>query len=470
MRKNTKFGINALIITLVTVAAVILVNAVISTIAGKVPMKFDLTQDKIYEFSEHTKEIMSEIDKEINVYALYPANTNANEYITYAEEYLAKYEALNKNFKVTYIDPYSNPNFAKKYETQGETISAGSIILECGDNFRVVTMNQMYTTNSYTGATSIDMEKKITSAVMHVTGQEGTTKVYFVEGHDEYASTELALALAESGYKYDSINIGAKGIPEDAAMLIMLAPSKDLTAEERDALDTYLDNGGKALFAFEPGMPPLERLSSYLAEWGIVPRNDFIVENDPDHAFRIQTGMTIPAPSFVEHDITENLISQKLVYMTPSAGSLELDKNNIRRAELTPLMTTSEDSWGKVNLTSGTLDKEDGDNEGPLTVAALSEMPDENRSSIMVIGSLTAIELSGILQESSYANGDFILNAIGYITETDNSMDIRAKVISASSLTMSQSQVVITWVLLQYILPIIVIVIGLIVWLKRRYK
>ncbi len=470
MRKNTKFGINAIIITLVTIAAVILVNAVASTLADKLPVKFDLTQDKVYEFSDHTREIMSKLDKEINVYALYPANTNANQYITYAEEYLAKYEALNKNFKVTYIDPYTNPNFAKKYETQGESIGAGAVVLECGDKFRAVTMNEMYTTNSYTGSTSIDMERKITSAVMHITGQSGNTKVYFIEGHDEHSSTELSKALGENGYKYETINIGAKGIPDDAAMLIVLNPSKDLTAEERDMLDGYLDKGGRAMFAFEPGMPRLERLSSYLAEWGIVPRNDFIVENDSDHAFRIQSGVTIPAPVLSEHSITNNLISQKLVYMTPSAGSLELNKNNIRHAELTSLMNTTEKSWGKVNLAASTLEKEEGDNEGPLTVAALSEVYGENGGSIMVIGSLTAIELSGILQESSYANGDFILNSIGYLTQTDGSMDIRAKVISASSLRMSQAQVVITWVLLQYIIPLIVIIIGLVVWFKRRYK
>ena len=125
-------------------------NAILTVISSKVPMKIDLTREKVYELSANTKEVMKKLDKEIDVYALYPANTGSNEYITYAEEYLDKYSALNKNFKVTFIDPEKNPGFAKKYEEQGQQISTGSIILQCGDRVKTVAFSQMYSTNDYT--------------------------------------------------------------------------------------------------------------------------------------------------------------------------------------------------------------------------------------------------------------------------------------------------------------------------------
>lgn len=470
MKNNTKFGINAIIITIVTVAAVILVNAIISTISSKLPMKIDLTKDRVYEFSQHTKEVMKKIDKEINVYALYPSNTNANEYITYAEEYLAKYSALNSKFKVTYIDPYTNPNFAKKYEKQGETINAGSVILECGDNVKVVTMDQMYQQNNYTNSVRIDMEKKITAAVISVTGQGKTAKAYFAQGHDEVQSSALKSQLEENGYSCSEVSTATAGIPSDCDLLIYMSPIKDLTAQERDALDGYLDGGGKAMFFFEPGTERPERIASYLAEWGITVRNDYVIEEDADYAFRLQNGMTIPAPKLMEHDITKNLISQKLVFMAPASSSIETNSNNVRNAVLTPLLQTTEKAYGKVNLASQTLEKEDGDNEGVQTLAVLSENQGGNYGKVMVLGSVQAIELNGILTESSYANGDFILNAAGYMTQSDTSLDIRAKEISASSLTMNKTQIVIVWLILQYLLPIIIIAAGLTMWLKRRYK
>ncbi len=470
MKNNTKLGLNAVIITVITIVAVILFNAVISTALSKLPLKIDLTENKVYEISNYTKKVMAGIDEEITVYALYPANTSGNEYVTYAEEYLAKYEALSKNFKVTYIDPYNNPSFTKKYEDMGLKINIGSIILECGDSVETISMNDMYSSNQYSGETSIDLEKKLTAAIVNVTNEGGKPKVYFTEGHGEYQGAQLSSILNENGYECDTVNIAINKVPNDAEMLVIMSPTKDFTAEERDALDEYMDNGGKAMVVVEPGKPSLPRLDGYMAEWGITASGDYIIEGDANRAFKFQNGLTIPAPILAEHEITESLNQQKLVYMAPAASSLKADADNIRGAIITPLLTTSSKSWGKINLAAQTTAKEDGDNEGPLTVAALAEMDTENPGKMAVFGSLQAIELSGIMEETSYANGDLVLNVVAYLTERNVSMDIHAKVISAPRLTMSQGNVTVVWMLLQYILPVLVIAAGLIVWLKRRYK
>ncbi len=470
MKNKTKYGINAIFTTIVVVVAVVLVNAIVSSLDSKLPMKVDLTEEKIYELSQHTKEVVKNIDEDINVYALYPANTNANRYITYAEEYLKRYSALNKKFKVTYIDPYNNPNFAKKYEAQGLTVSSGSVVMECGDRVEAVTMDQMYNQNSYSGAMSIDMERKLTAAIANVSGQGSSAKVYFAEGHDEYVSGALRTALTDSGYVCESAATAVVGIPEDCDLLVYMSPNKDLSAEERDALDKYLDGGGKAMFFFEPGAERPERISQYLKEWGIEVRGDYVVEVDPNRAFRLQSGLTIPAPNLLEHSINDNLIERKLVFMAPNSSSIVIDKNNIRNAIVTPLMKTTDKAYGKVNLASETLEKESDDNEGEMILAAISENQGGDYGKVMVLGSLHAIELNGVLEESGYANGDFILNAAGYLTENTASMDIRPKLISASSLKMSEKQVAWVWIALQYLIPVLIIAIGLAVWFKRRYK
>ncbi len=469
MKNSTKFGLNAVIVTAVTVAAVILLNAILSVVSSKIPMKIDLTREKVYSLSENTKEVMSKVDKEINVYALYPTNIGSNEYVTYAEEYLKKYSDLNKNFNVTFIDPEKNPGFSKKYEEQGQQISTGSIILECGNNVKTVSFGQMYSTNSYTGSTSIDLEKKLTAAVAAVSGQGGDKKIYYTEGHNEDDLSELSSALESDGYTYESVNIAVKGIPEDAAALIIAGPTVDLSAEERDALDKYLDDGGKAIFIMQTGVKNLDRLKGYLAEWGTVPRGDFVVETDSDHFINMYS-LPTPLPEAESHEITENLINQKLVYIAPMAQSIEINEENTRGAGITSLLSTTDKSYGKMNLEFTSYDKEDGDVDGPLSIAALAEDRSGNGGKILVMGSLAAVETGGILEESSYANGDFILNAIGYLTDSNSSMNIRAKEISPSKLTINQSQYVITYILVQYLLPLIIIIAGLTVWLKRRYR
>ncbi len=470
MKNKTKYGINAIFTTIVVIVAVILINAIVSNLDSKLPLKIDLTEKKIYELSEHTKEVVGNIDKDIDVYALYPVNTTANQYITYAEEYMDRYSSLSKHFKVTYIDPYDNPNFAKKYEAQGLAVNVGSIILECGDKVEAVTMDQMYNQNSYTGSMNIDMERKLTTAVANVTGQSRTSKVYFTQGHDEYASVALKTELTNNGYICENIATAVVGIPEDCDLLIYMSPVKDLTGEERDVLDNYLDKGGKVIFFFEPGTERPQRLGEYLKEWGLEVRGDYVIETDPNNAFRLQNGLTIPAPKLLAHSINDILIERKSVFMAPSSSSIIIEENNIRNTSITPLMKTTNKAYGKTNLASGTLDKEEGDHVGEMILAAISENQGGNYGKIMVMGTLQAIELNGMLNESSYANGDFILNAAGYLTESNASTEIRPKLISASSLKMSQAQVVLVWIALQYLIPILIFVIGLVVWLKRRYK
>ena len=56
MKNSTKLGLNAVVITAVTIAAVILLNAILTVISSKAPMKIDLTREKVYELSANTKE------------------------------------------------------------------------------------------------------------------------------------------------------------------------------------------------------------------------------------------------------------------------------------------------------------------------------------------------------------------------------------------------------------------------------
>ena len=86
-----------------------------------------------------------------------------------------------------------------------------------------------------------------------------------------------------------------------------------------------------------------------------------------------------------------------------------------------------------------------------------------------MLGSLQAVETDGILEESSYCNGDFVLNAFSYMTQKGDSLNIRAKIISAERLTMTEMQVKVISIVLQYVLPILILAAGLLVWLRRRY-
>lgn len=461
---DTKFRVNNAVVTAAVVAGVLLVNGIVTTLGSKLPMKVDMTQDKVYEFSAQTKEVMTELNEPVEVYALYP-DSMSGELVSAIKEYLKQYQEMSSYLHVTYVDPYEDPAFARKY---GQDAGVGTVIVQKGEKFKTIPLSQLYR-QSQTGTVSINMEKQVTSAIRYVAGTGQAVKAYMITGHNEYESQQLKSALTDEGYEVDSLNLAAAEIPEDASVLISMAPSVDFTAEERDALDAYLLKGGKAAFVFTAGNPAMERLGGYLQEWGITVNGDFAYEGDSSKAMRSNYGVPVPAPQMQKHTITEKLIDSDIPFAAPASCSFTLNENNLQHTYLTSLLKTSKNSWGITDLNRTGTEKAEGDISGPLTLAAISEKSDGSGGAVFVIGSLQAVETQGILDNASYSNGDMLLNSFSYLTDKSDALNIRAKIISAESLTMTEAQVKAISVVLQYVLPLLILLAGLVIWLRRRY-
>ena len=81
-----KMGLTSTIITAVVIACVILLNSIVALIGDKTTLTIDLTRDKIYVFSEQTKELMEELDSQITAYCLIPEgieNMNKDNYVSF---------------------------------------------------------------------------------------------------------------------------------------------------------------------------------------------------------------------------------------------------------------------------------------------------------------------------------------------------------------------------------------------------
>ena len=463
--KNLKHGINATALTIIVIAGVVIVNLILSTLNGKFPLDIDLTRDKIYEISQQTKDTMKALDKDVTAYVM--AREGESGGVT--DDYLDRYRQLSSHFKVEYVDPQTNPTFVKKYEESGDTISQGNIIIECGDNYNIVTANQMY--SSTQNATYIDVEKKITQAILNVTGEAVKTNLYVVEGHGESDITVLEQLLEDNSYTVEKINLLTDEIPEDTGAIICTAPARDYTAEEIEKMDRYVDTGGNLFFYLFPGMQGLERLNSYLNEWGITVNNGIIIEMDPQMSAQISYGLPLPLPQMEEHEITQKLIDQGVRYISDyQTCDMDLNDTNAQRAILTPLLTTSESSYRKSGDNIQTLNKEEGDGSGPFNLAVLAERENEDHtmSRVFVVGGLTAINSDWIMNDASYANSDFTLNSFAYVTEKEDALNIRAKAVSVDRLNMTLGQYRTTMVIL-WAIPFALIILGIVIWYRRRY-
>ena len=155
----------------IAVVLVIVVNVFVSVLNNKLPLKIDLTSNKMYELSDKTKEYLKNYDTPVDIYIL----AGESEQDGNIRTVLDKYAAANKNINVTNINMTSNPTFGKKYVTDGKSLQSNSVIVDGGDKFKTYTMTELYGVNAQTGQyTSLNVENKITSALKYVSSETMT--------------------------------------------------------------------------------------------------------------------------------------------------------------------------------------------------------------------------------------------------------------------------------------------------------
>lgn len=188
---------------------------------------------------------MSGLESDIYVYALF-TDDDSGEYVKYVREYLDEYGRLSDKFHVSFVDPNIDPSFVSKFEADGSDVEQGSVILACGERFKVISFDELYRRDTYTNATSIDMEKKVTSAVINLTDSGGARTVYFTQGHNEYECPYLKEAFSADIFECEDVNLLKEELPQNAALAASCAAAFLWTPEQPEP-----EHGAADITAFE---------------------------------------------------------------------------------------------------------------------------------------------------------------------------------------------------------------------------
>lgn len=466
--KRVRYGSFASVMTLAVIAIIVVLNLIVS----QLEIKFDLTKDKMFSLSEQTQNIVSALDKEVNIYPIYTKGYENTQFM----EMLDKYKSLSNKIKIEAKDPNLNPVFIKKYTENNETISSGSIIVESGDRFKVLTpydlVDYQFNAQIYDyQATGIALEPKVTGAIQYVTTDD-LPIIYLLEGHSEPSLNESALtSLTNENYTVRSLNILTAGkIPEDTDMLLINPPARDYSQEEVDIVNEYLTKGGKAIFNLALYSTPLPNYEKVLANYGVRPQNMLILEGDRNNSLPGNPLYLIP--NLDSHEITNPILDDKMLVILPVTQAIEELAQKNDSTKITPLLTTSKSSYAKRNINSQTVEKEADDIDGPFNLAVLIEdswfNDSENyQSKIIVISSTNLLDFNAGIPT---ANMDFFMNSVNYLVDRQDSVAIRSKSLAMERLTLTANQGLILSAVSVIVIPAIIIIIGVVIWLRRRNK
>ena len=462
-RNALRGGAYALTITVVVLALLLLANVFAAALPASWT-KFDISAAKLYSITSNTKVVVNAQKEDVTIYWI----VQSGEEDDVIENLLDKYESLSEHLQVIKKNPDVYPTFAAQYTD--ETVQNNSLVVECGEKSRYIDIDDIYTgeLNPYTGtysATDFDGEGAITSAIDYVVSDE-LPRLYLLEGHGE---KELPAGFSGQIEKenMETVQLSlltADEIPKDAACIVIYSPASDISQEEQKMLEEYTAQGGKLLVMAGPTEDgTLENLYGLLSEYGVTPNEGIVIEGDREYyAFRAPY---VLLPDLASHEITDPLIEENYRPILPIAQGLTVSGTD---SAVTSLLITSDDSFSKAaGYTLDTYEREEGDTDGPFTVAVSVETGGE--------GKIVWFASSEFLEEmyNAYASGanvDIAMNALSYLVGETEAVAIRSKSLNYSYLTISESTASLLKVIMIGLCPSLYLTAGIVVVLRRRRR
>ncbi|MFP6583144.1 MAG: DUF4350 domain-containing protein, partial [Candidatus Hydrogenedentota bacterium] len=360
-----------------------------------------------------------------------------------------------------------------------------------------------------TKVTSRLEEREFTNALINVS-RNAIPKVYFLDGHggrdidseDQVNGGHLFKALLQhESYEVEKLLLTSENasIPPDCAVLVINDYTSDLQEDEIVALDTYLRNGGRLLFLFNPStieqddVSAQERLKPWLlSRLGVDVQTDIILSEMTGGVdvnlltdFAQLGNYQDTAPNAVEfrgsyhatHPITRNIgVITNLQYLR----SVVLVEPLPDRVVGSSILRTTPDTWGEVDfdrLELGEQHRDGYEASGPNSIAVAMTYQSERatlegeKSSdgrVVVIGNSQCTANQLVLEAGT---ADLLLNTIAWLTESEDLIAIRPRGNETAILRLSlNEQRTIIWIsVLGTVQAVILAGIGTFLF-RRRYQ
>ena len=467
-KKTLKNGSYSMIYTVIIIAVIVVINLIVAEIPTKYT-QMDVSEQKLYTISDKTKEFLDELDQDVTIYHIVQ-NGNEDDVV---EKLLTRYEETSSHIKVEKKDPVLYPNFTSQYTE--EDVKDNSLIVVNGSKSRVVNYYNLYETqyDYYSGSsntTGFDGEGQIDSAISYVIS-DNLPVIYTLEGHGELElNSSITESLEKANYQVEGLNLlTEETVPEDAGCLMIASPQADLSEEEADKVISYLENGGKAVVFTDYTSEEIPNLKKVLENYGVTPDNGVVMEGDTKHYI-----MQIPyylVPEIDSTEITEDLLADNRYVLMPVAQSVRVMDSYRDTLNIESVLSTSDSAYIKTNVENmQTFEKESGDQEGKfnLGVCVTEDVSDDKQTQLVYYGSSSLLD-NTTDQQVSGGNTELLLSTLGWMCENDAPViSVDSKSLETSYLTISEYDSGYWSAMTCGIIPAVFLIIGGVIWFKRR--
>lgn len=452
LRRGTRYGTNAVVMSVAFIGILILLNS----LGGRYHKVIDATELKEHSLTPQSIQVLAEIDQPVTLVGFFPSDSYQR---TAFDRLLNQYLAHSNQLSYTVIDPDREPIKARQYKNAPYT----GLLIQCGERSEVVYRPE---------------EQDITSALLKVTRTEKKV-IYFLTGHRERSIEEfaeegystVANSLRQQNYELRTLNLAiTETVPSDAAVLVIAGPQTALLPDEITRLQEYLARGGKALIMQDPPIQYQSQdtgLNAVLEMWQ-AQFDDGVVVDLPSSLLGSQFYPFVG--NYQYSQITRDM-SGLATFFPVACAIKRIEQDSAGTIFFTPLINTSQDSWAEQDTSSSNVQFNEGvDLLGPLTLAATIESSqaagtNASKTRIVLIGD-TDFASNGFAQ--NLGNEMLFLNSINWLAEEESLIAIGPKSTLPRTVYLSRFQSTLILVVGVILIPAALLVIGIIVWWLRR--
>lgn len=479
LSKKMRFGSVSTVILIIFLAAVVAVNVIVSLLLDRFPLTLDLTNENLYQLSDESVDFLNSLEQDVKITVLAEENQFENtNYTMQAHETLKQYRQRSSHVTVEYLNLVQNPSLTAQYPEYN--LSEGGIIVESGERSRYYALNDLFNTSGdyYSGTQTVSSSKAeevITSAIMQVTDANPLTAVVLT-GHGETEPETFSELLTMNGYEVVTRNIMTEEFPEDAALIVMNAPTTDYNPADLQKLDAFLNNGGKLgrqlVIAAGPVYTDLDNLDEFLEEWGIGIDSGYLYETNDDNVYYgsrfIYSNTPDPESPYLEGVKNANYplfnaYTHPLTRLFETRGSFATESLLASTDTCVIQAADATEGWSSAGLPQQSYDNI------LLSKKTVYSGTEEYTSSVLAMGSSEFIGDTGL---TIYGNNNnaFMVNLINTLTGKEESFTTLPKSFVGNTFSLSDSWVIRFMVFFVILVPVIVLAAGLTVYIRRRHR
>ncbi|MBQ2943920.1 MAG: GldG family protein [Ruminococcus sp.] len=459
-------------------------------------LELDFTSSGAYSLNTTTEEYVEYMDVEVNIKVLMEEESLLSIDSTYGYQVnqllreLSKYKKVNLEY--VNIEAISMKAMSEKYPDVNWSSADNLLIVEdkatgkyeCLGIYDVfaATYDQEYNI-SFTGQY---LEQCVLSSIQKITSDK-IVKIALSTGNGEFFNENsdlssycayLPIVLEDNAYEIERVNLLSQSPSEDTDIIIMMAPSVDLTTEAVDNLSLWLSNNGNygrtlVYVPFDHKEAETPNIDLMLEQWGMKVKEGYISENDLSKGLAMMgdDSKMYSMMDYAEQTYTEGLADKSLSVLMPYCMPVEILDENMAK----PLLQSS--SMADVVIPS----KEDAtelnyeySNGQPLNAAVISTKTNDNEESsqIVVWGSYDGLSdrWTYSAYSSNFNNTAYFINLLNILTDNDAMILVESVDVGGQSIIVTSAQQITVFALFVIVIPVALVVIGLIIWNKRRHR